>query len=150
MKIATKYSGEVEINPKNIITFHQGIPSFEEEKEFILLPFSDSPSPFYILQSIKTEGLAFVVMTPFTFFPTYEVKIPDSVVEQLNIEKEEDVALFVILTLRDKLEDSTANLRGPVVINSAKQVGKQIVLNDSNYETKHPLIIPTASAGQEG
>lgn len=151
MKIATKYSGEVEINPKNIITFPQGIPSFEEEKEFVLLPFSEPPSsPFYILQSVHTEGLAFVVMTPFVFYPEYEVKIPDNVVEQLEIEKEEDVALFTIITLRETLEKSTVNLRGPIVINSAKQLGKQIVLNDSNYETRHPLKVPTASTGQEG
>lgn len=151
MKIATKYSGEVEINRKNIIRFPQGIPSFEEEKEFVLLPFSDSPSsPFFILQSVHTEGLAFVVMTPFSFFPDYEVKIPDSVVEQLEIEKEEDVTLLTIITLRDTLENSTVNLRGPIVINGAKQLGKQIVLNESNYKTRHPFVVSTASAGQEG
>ena len=150
MKIATKYSGEVEINSKNIITFEQGIPSFEEEKKFVLLPFSDAPSPYYILQSINTAGLAFIVMTPFPFFQDYEVKLADSVVEQLEIEKEEDVAIFVILTLRDKLENSAANLRGPLVINSAKQLGKQIVLNESTYETKHPLVTQVASGSQEG
>src|SRR5690554_1806352 len=132
MKIATKYSGEVDINPDNIINFQQGIPSFEEEKKFILLPFGEETFPLYILQSTQTAGLAFVVMVPFSLFPTYEVKLEDNTIEQLNIEKEEDVAIFTILTLRDTLENSTANLRGPIVVNSAKQLGKQIVLNDSS------------------
>ncbi|MDG5786672.1 flagellar assembly protein FliW [Evansella sp. AB-P1] len=149
MKIQTKFSGEVEINTQNIIQFEQGIPCFEDEKQFVLLPFSDSQSPFYILQSVTTEGLAFVVMTPFQFFPDYEAKLPDSVVEKLAIESEEDVALFVVLTLRESLQESTANLRGPIVVNSKKQLGKQIVLNESNYHTKHPLAKLTAAGKGE-
>ncbi|UCZ52692.1 flagellar assembly protein FliW [Bacillus shivajii] len=149
MKIETKYAGEVEINEQNILKFEQGIPSFEEEKQFVLLPFNDQPSPFYILQSTNTTGLAFVVMTPFSFFPDYEAKLSDSTIEQLGIEEDKDVAIFVILTLRETLEESTANLRGPIVINSAKQKGKQIVLNDTDYETKHALKVPAAS-GQKG
>ena len=150
MKIETKYAGKVEINPQNIIRFDNGIPSFEEEKEFILLPFSDNPTPFYILQSTNTEGLAFVVMTPFNFFPDYEAKLTDSVQEQLEIKDTTDVAIFVMLTLRDTLEDSTANLGGPIVINSKKQKGKQIVITDKDYHTKHPLAVPAATGQKEG
>ncbi|MBU9711762.1 flagellar assembly protein FliW [Bacillus tamaricis] len=149
MKIETKYSGEVEINPKNIIHFDQGIPSFETEKEFILLPFSEEPSPFYLLQAIHTPGLAFMVMTPFSFFPDYQAKLSDAVIEQLEIEAEEDVALFTIITLRDTLKESTVNLRGPIIINSKKQKGKQIVLSETDYHTKHALVTPVA-AGEEG
>ncbi|MDQ0254531.1 flagellar assembly factor FliW [Evansella vedderi] len=150
MKIATKYAGEVEINPQNIIQFEHGIPSFEEEKQFILLPFSDSPSPFYILQSVATESLAFVVMTPFQFFPEYEVKLSDSVLEQLEMEDQQDVAIFTMLTLKETLQESTANLQGPIVVNSKAQKGKQIVLNESNYGTKHPLVALQASGKKEG
>ncbi|MBU9721726.1 MULTISPECIES: flagellar assembly protein FliW [Bacillaceae] len=149
MKIETKYAGEVEINPNNIIQFEQGIPSFEEEKEFILLPYSEEQSPFYILQSVKTSGLAFMVMTPFTFFPDYEAKLSDSVIEQLAIEKQEDVALFVIITLRETLQESTVNLKGPIVVNSAAQKGKQVVLNDTAYHTKHALVAPVAAGQKE-
>ncbi|WP_096190272.1 flagellar assembly protein FliW [Evansella halocellulosilytica] len=149
MKIETKYAGEMEVNEKNIITFQQGIPSFEDEKEFILLPFSEEPSPFYILQSVQTAGLAFVVMTPFSFFPDYELKLSDSTVEHLEIEQEEEVATFVVLTLKETLEESTANLRGPIIINGSKQKGKQIVLNESDYHTKHPLVT-VAVSGQKG
>ncbi|SDZ33437.1 flagellar assembly factor FliW [Evansella caseinilytica] len=150
MMIETKYSGTIDINRDNIIVFEQGIPSFEEEKEFILLPFSKSPSPLYILQSVNTTKLAFVVMTPFTFFPDYEAKLPDSVLEKLEIEKKEDVALFVILTIKETLEKSTANLRGPIVVNSKKQLGKQIILDNSAYHTKHQLPLAAAAPEKEG
>lgn len=148
MQIETKYSGDLEINEKNIITFEQGVPSFEEETRFILLPFSDEPGPFYILQSVTTPGLALVVMTPFSFFPDYEVALSDQTLEDLKIEKEEDVALFVVLTLRETLDESTANLRGPIVINSSAQLGKQIALNQPHYHTRHSL--KPVSAQKEG
>lgn len=142
MKIQTKYSGELEINEANITTFQQGIPSFDEEKSFILLPFSETPSDFYILQSITTPGLAFVVMNPFGFFPDYTAKLSDQTTELLEIEEETDVSLFVMLTLKDTWEASSANLRGPIVINHVKKLGRQIVLNDSEYSTRHALPVP--------
>ncbi|MCE7792724.1 flagellar assembly protein FliW [Salipaludibacillus sp. CUR1] len=150
MIIETKYSGPTEINPDNIIQFDQGLPSFEDEKAFVLLPFSDEPGPFYILQSTVTPGLAFAVMTPFSFFPDYEVKLSDQLLETLDITNEQDVALFTVLTLKETIEESTANLRGPIVINTARKKGKQIVLNDSGYETKHSLKQPAASGKKEG
>lgn len=150
MNIETKYSGETDINEDNIIQFDQGLPSFEEERSFILLPFSEEPSPFYILQSTTTPGLALVIMTPFSFFPDYEAKLSDQTLEALEIENEQDVALFVVLTLRDTLESSTANLRGPVILNTTSKKGKQIVLNETSYHTKHTLKPLTASAKKEG
>lgn len=150
MNIETKYSGETEINEGNIIQFDQGLPSFEEERSFILLPFSEESSPFYILQSTTTPGLALVIMTPFSFFSDYEVKLSDQTLEALEIENEQEVALFVVLTLKDTLDESTANLRGPIVLNTTKKKGKQIVLNESNYHTKHALKPLTASAKKEG
>ena len=38
MKIKTAYLGEVEIDPSQILQFEHGIPGFEEEKQFVLLP----------------------------------------------------------------------------------------------------------------
>ncbi len=145
--IETKYLGEVEINEEKIIYFEKGIPSFLDEKKFILLPFGQG-TPLYILQSTTTPDLGFVVVSPFQFFPDYQAKLTDATIEALDIETEEDVALFVILTVQDPFTNTTANLQGPVVINSKKQKGKQISLNDQNYGTKH-LLMPQP-VGKEG
>ncbi len=147
MKIQTRYLGEVEINEEKIIHFDSGIPSFLDEKKFILLPLGEG-TPFFILQSVVTPELGFVVVSPFQFFSDYQAKLSDSTIEALQIEKEENVALFVILTVQDPFNETTANLQGPVVINSKKQKGKQIALNDSNYGTKHLLMPQTV--GKEG
>ena len=147
MRIETKYLGEVEIDESKIIEFENGIPSFLDEKKFIVLPFSED-TPFFILQSVQTPGLAFVIVSPFEFFSDYHARLSDATIEALQIEQQEDVALFVILTVQEPFTNTTANLQGPLVINTKNQKAKQISISDTSYTTKH-LLMPQ-SVGQEG
>ncbi|WP_227937252.1 flagellar assembly protein FliW [Alkalihalobacillus deserti] len=138
MNIETKYQGTVEINDDEIITFAKGIPAFEDEKQFILLPFEKGTS-FFVLQSTKTVDVAFIIMNPFEIVPNYQIKLPDATLEMLEINKEEDVATFVVLTVKEPFAETTANLQGPIIINVNKQKGKQLLLSDTDYKTKHPI-----------
>lgn len=148
MKIETKFIGDVEVNESRIITFKQGLPAFEEEEEFVIVPF-DEGTPFYILQSIKTVDISFLVVDPFAFFNDFKVKIPDPTIEMLEIEKEEDVAIFVILTIQEPFSKTTANLQAPLIINTNKQKGKQLVLPESGYHTKHYIMAQPTSEKEE-
>ncbi|MCM3714660.1 flagellar assembly protein FliW [Alkalihalobacillus oceani] len=145
MKIETKYQGIVEVAEDRFITFEKGLPAFEEETSFVLLPFEEN-TPFYVLQSTKSANVAFIVVNPFDYVAQYEVKLTDSTIEQLEIVKQEDVAIFVMLTIREPFAETTANLQGPVVINAAKQKGKQILMNETNYQTKHAIFAAAKGA----
>ncbi|MDQ0156919.1 flagellar assembly protein FliW [Robertmurraya andreesenii] len=147
MKIQTKYHGEIEIEPSKVIHFEQGIPSFLEEREFYILPFADE-GPFFIMQSVQTAGLAFVVVSPFDFFSDYEVKLSDPVIEALQIESQEEIVIFTTLTIQEPFQNTTTNLQGPIVINDKKKLGKQVILADSPYKTKHLLTSQLARAGK--
>ncbi|WP_375164520.1 flagellar assembly protein FliW [Domibacillus sp.] len=138
VKIETKYHGEKEIAKEDIITFSSGIPGFESEKEFVLLAFPDN-DVFYALQSISTPSLSFIVTDPFSFFIDYNVQIDDATIEALSIEKEEDVTLLNILTVRDPFEETTANLQAPLVINKKTNSARQLILTGTPYETRHSL-----------
>lgn len=138
MKIDTKYHGELHIEENQIITFANGIPGFLEEKEFVILPFGEETG-ISIMQAVENSQLAFVVTDPFFFFKDYDFTIDDQVVEQLQLESEKDVTVYVILTVQDPFEKTTANLQAPVVINHKKQLGKQVILTNTNYQTKHSL-----------
>ncbi|WP_100405456.1 flagellar assembly protein FliW [Bacillus solitudinis] len=148
MKIETKYTGMLKISEEQVIKFEKGIPAFEEETHYVLLPF-DAETPFFVLQSIKTVEVAFIVVNPFQFVPEYQVKLPDSTIEQLAIEKEEEVATFVMLTVRDPFNETTANLQAPVIINALKQKGKQLLMSDSSYKTKHWIFDKQPAAAKE-
>ncbi|MEC1154191.1 flagellar assembly protein FliW [Cytobacillus horneckiae] len=145
MKIETKYQGTIEVNKEDVILFATGLPGFADDSQFVLLPFLDD-LPYFILQSIQSRDLAFVVVDPYPFFQDYQYKLNDAAVQSLKIEHPEDVATFVILTLKEPFANTTANLQGPIVINVKEKLGKQLILNDSSYKTKHPLFISKEGA----
>lgn len=138
MKIQTKFLGEVQIDPASIIQFPQGIPAFEEEKEFVVVPLG-AQSPFVTLQSVQTPSVGFMAAYPYHFKEDYTFDLEQEDLKQLQIEKSEDVLVYAILTLKDTLENSTMNLLAPVAINIKKQIGKQVVLHEN---AEHPLRYP--------
>lgn len=138
MKIQTRYHGEVETDEKNIWQFPKGIPGFQDEKEFFLYPLADDEI-FFVLQSTKEQDIAFVVSNPFSFFQDYDFTLDESSIEMLQLEKEEDVLLLVILTLGETIETSTANLQAPLILNMKNHRAKQVILHDNHYKTKHPI-----------
>ena len=139
MLINTKYLGEVEIDASEILSFHQGLLGFQEYKEFVLLPL-DADLPLALLQSTEEVSIGFIVALPFAFKQDYAFDLSDEDKYDLQIEKEEDVLTYSIVTLNETFADSTINLLAPVVININKKIGKQIVLQDSKeYSLRFPI-----------
>lgn len=137
MNIETKYHGTVEVSKGEILHFAAGIPGFPEEKKFVILPLEDTG--FAVMQSAVTPEIAFVVAEPFTFFPEYDFKLDEQIIEQLELGSAEDVRVCTILTVREPFEKTTANLQAPVIINTKNRKAKQVILNESGYQTRHPL-----------
>ncbi|WP_378950663.1 flagellar assembly protein FliW [Pelosinus sp. sgz500959] len=138
MIIQSTRFGKLEIDESEIINFPHGIPGFPEEKKFILV--ANAPdSPFSFLQSTVEANLTFLLADPFVFFKEYEFKIDDEVTHELGLFSENPPQVFVIATVKEKLEDMTANLLAPVVINSQERIGRQIILEKTNYGTRHSL-----------
>ncbi|MGA5690514.1 flagellar assembly protein FliW [Cytobacillus pseudoceanisediminis] len=140
MNIQTKFHGEQEINKDDIIYFPYGIPGFLDEKEFYILPLEGTD--LFVLQAVKTTEVAFIVTDPFALFPQYEFDLPEEALEKLEIQSDKDVATFAILTVKDSFDETTANLQAPLVINQTKKIGKQIILNQTPYKTKHKIMTP--------
>lgn len=139
VKVATEVLGEINIQDEAIITFPQGLPGFEELRKFTLINIGDD-IPFSYLQSVELGGLAFLVTNPFIFYPEYEFDLNETIKVELDIVKSEDVLLVSMVTIKDELKDATVNLLAPVIINVNTAEGKQIILHDSSYNTKHILV----------
>ncbi|MHA7138074.1 flagellar assembly protein FliW [Rossellomorea arthrocnemi] len=147
MKINTKYHGEIGVESEDILTFDHGIPGFMEEKQFILLSLPKNEW-FHILQSVTTPQLGFVVTDPFVFFKDYDFELDQASVELLEHPAEKEVQVLSILTVRETLHESTANLQAPIIINLANRKGKQVILTNTDYQTKH--LIFAQPVGKKG
>lgn len=139
MKIETKFLGEVEVEEKDVLTFELGLPGFPDVKKFAIIPL-DADLPLAVLQCTEQQSLGFVVAYPFAFKKDYAFEISEEDKIDLQIEKEEDVLVYSIVTLKESFQDSTMNLLAPVVLNVNKNLGKQIVLHDSSaYPLRFPI-----------
>ncbi|MFD1020304.1 flagellar assembly protein FliW [Thalassobacillus hwangdonensis] len=139
MKINTKYFGETSIDSNQVIHFVQGLPAFENEKEFVVLPLNEE-NIYHVLQSIHNEQVALIVTNPYLFFSNYEFTLNVNTREAIEIQSSSDVMVLAVLTIHDPFEKTTANLQAPIIVNYKKGTGKQVILNDSSYKTKHLLI----------
>ena len=133
--------GQLTIDTTEIVTFKNGLPGFNDEKSFILLPIpGTTPESFQTLQSTRTPQLAFVVTNPYQIYQDYEFRLDQATIDQLNISSEKDLYILTIVTLTSPFEESTINLKAPIIINGKTQLGKQYILNDYSYPSKAPLV----------
>ena len=138
-KINTLRFGELEIEEQDVVRFADGIPAFEDEHEFVVLPYEEG-TPYMFLQSLMTPELAFLMTDPFVFFPDYSFELDDENMEKLAINSMDDVLVCTLISVpRSGVADMTTNLLAPVVINRHTMQARQIVLEKTQYTTKHRL-----------
>ena len=139
MKFISKVHGEIQYEENNIINFNKGIPGFNELKNFILLDLQGY-EPFKLLQSLENDEISLIVTSPYEFFNEYEIKLSEETIKNLKIDSPEQVIILTTVTVNSDVKKITTNLQGPIVINTSNNFGEQIVLDNSKYKVKSPLI----------
>ena len=146
MKLATKAYGMIDVDERQKIVFPQGLFGFEDLKEYVLLDAEQQP--FFWLQSVDMEQIAFVLVNPFLFRPDYEANIENEDLAEIGIHSPEKALVFVIVTIPPDGSSMTANLQGPIVINRDARMGKQAVLTDVRWKTKHDILAELGKTGK--
>jgi flagellar assembly factor FliW len=146
VKVATKAYGLIEVDERQRISFPLGLLGFEPIKEYILL--DAERQPFYWLQSLDVEQVAFILINPFLFRPDYELDINDEELLDIGLSGPEKALIFSVVTIPPDGNPMTANLQGPLIINRETRCGKQAVLTDPRWKTKHDIISELAAAKQ--
>ncbi len=148
MLLKTKSFGEIEISEDKFITFKEGIPGFEEVKQFIIIE-EEKESPFCYLQSIGKEDVCFILTNPYLFKQDYEPVIPTHYFEQLGGGEVDKFGVFVLVTVKGALEGATLNLMAPLLIQQETKCGMQVILEGQNYTTKHGILELLAERGEQ-
>ncbi|MDR1411064.1 MAG: flagellar assembly protein FliW [Spirochaetaceae bacterium] len=144
MKASTKPYGVIEVDERQSIKFPMGLFGFESYRDFAIL--DADRQPFYWLQSLEVQELAFILVNPFLFRPDYELDISDEELKDIGISSPGKALVFSIVTIPADGGPMTANLQGPVIINREQRIGKQAVLADSRWKTRHNIVEELAAA----
>lgn len=137
MKIQTVHFGIVEINEKDIISFPEGIPGFEEVHQFVLLGNGGDDTTFFWLQSIDKPEVCFVATDPFVIYNGYTVDVEDMDLAVLEISNPEMVLTLVIVVVPENIIDARVNLKAPVIINIDKKLGKQVLQQNEQLPIRY-------------
>ncbi|MDF2958968.1 MAG: flagellar assembly factor FliW [Paenibacillus sp.] len=149
MKFNTIRFGEIEVQDTEVFSFPEGLPGFEQLIRFVIIK-PNLELPFSFLQSVEDGGTAFIVVSPFVFYPKYEFELSEETKQELAIKEEQDVLVWNIVSIRDSLEDATINLLAPVILNTRDRLGKQIVLHGTEYMVKQKLIPAQQAVAERG
>ena len=121
------------------IEFKEGIFGFEEEKKFLPVMFEDGSDAVLYLQSIRNEKLSFVVMNPFMLKEDYNPVLSEEDYKKLGTSDEKDLSYYVFCVIANVAEESTVNLRCPIVVNHVTRQAVQVILGSDEYGFRHPL-----------
>jgi len=133
-------SAEAKEDARAAIRFKEGLPGFEQDKNFILIE-DENDSPFGTLQSLDNESVRFIVVDPFLFHKEYEFDLADNANDELQVEQPHELRIRSIVSIRGEAGEASINLVAPIVINTAKNLGKQVILTNTEYSIRHPLFV---------
>lgn len=144
MILKTKHFGEINIDESKIIIFDEGIPAFEDNKRFVLISNkeeinSDNEFLLWWLQCVDKPDIAFVLIDAYSVLPNYDPVIDANSISTLGEYDPESFLLYNILVVHDDINNTTINLKAPIVINPKIQKGKQVVVNNEEYTVRHNL-----------
>jgi flagellar assembly factor FliW len=121
------------------LVFDDGLIGCPEWQRFVLEPDAAGPA-ILELRSLDEDGVALYVADPFTIQPEYEFEVGEEDSNALELTDPGDALVLVILTVRDESASVTANMLGPLVINVRTGRGRQLVLAESGYSVRHPIV----------
>ena len=138
MKVNTTRFGTIDVDEAQVVTLTEGMLGFSECGRYVLMD-DEIGDPFMWMQSLEIPSLAFVVIDPAVILPSYHCSVKKEQIKGLGTEDIKDLQVHVIVNMAANILDVTINLQGPLVVNKEKRLGTQIVLNDPNFSTRHPL-----------
>ena len=141
--------GEVTVEGTSVLSFSEGLPGFERLKTFGIVEVDDE-APFHRLLSVDEQAVGFVVLNPMLIFPDYNPNFGSEDLDGLQIEATEDLEMYCIVTLSQVPSEVTANLKGPIAVNTRKMLARQMILVDDRYTTKHSLLAADQASQAQG
>ena len=137
--VKTRPFGEIEVSEKQIIQFPDGIFGFDYVKKFVILD-SQEDSPLKWMQAYSEPELSFVIIRPTDFMREYELVISQTDIESVEAKDVNELLVFAIVTIPPNYKEMTANLQGPIIINTKKKLGRQVISLSDKYSVKHRIL----------
>lgn len=132
MQIQTTRFGVLDVKDDEVLTFTQPIIGFQEYRRFVLVPVPTDKSIRW-LQSVDSSELAFLLIEPHFVMPDYKITLNPHELAEMAVTSVDELEIYTLLVVPEDLSKVRTNLKAPILINPKQRLGKQTVLEKSDY-----------------
>ena len=111
---------------EQVLRIKGGLLGFTNLNKYIIIRHHGQ-SPFVWLQSLEREELAFPLIDPHLIYPDYLLEISREDAEEIGIENENDVEIFVLVAMRSGKRQMQLNMQGPLIVNRKNSQAMQFI-----------------------
>lgn len=148
MKIENTRFGTLEVPDDQLIEFPNGIIGFPDAKRFLILEHGEN-TPIRWLQAVERPEIALVIIDPLPLVEDFPVERIRKESADLELGDEEELAIAAVVTIPPAPQTPTVNLLAPIVIGVESRKGKQVVLHDAPFHTRHPMVFSPLEGEEE-
>lgn len=130
------------------VTFPDGLVGCPTWKRFAFHSNPDQ-APINTLECLDVPDVSLFVLDPYLINENYTVDMAESEQAGISLDNASDAIVLVILVMRHEPLSVTANLLGPLVINSRSKLGCQLVLENAEYSVRHLVYSDAPEEGGE-
>jgi flagellar assembly factor FliW len=131
--------GRLEVPAARVLTFPAGLPGFEALRRFVLV--GTQGEGLHWLQSVEDAALSFLLADPFRFVEGYAVEVPPADLAALGPVAEDAPPLVLAVAVIERGMTGSLNLQGPIVINPATRLARQVIFPDSPWGMAYPAVL---------
>ncbi len=152
MKLNTRLFGEIEVAEEKIITFPNGIIGFPDMTKFTLIYDEEqgTGAGIHWMQSLDEATFALPVMDPLIVKADYNPEIEDELLKHIGNVENDNLIVFVTITVPADITKMSVNLQGPIIINVDERKACQVIVDGELYPVKYPIydILQARKAGE--
>ncbi len=130
---------ELFFSEEDFIVFRDGLFGFEAYKKFLPFAAEEGDDSMIYLQSADDEQLSFLMMNPFLLKEGYAPVLSKADLKALGADEEDILSYYVLCVIKEPPEESTVNLKCPIVINFQTREARQVILDSQEYGLRHML-----------
>lgn len=153
MHVETSRFGTIEVPDDDVVSFPDGMPGFRGPRRMVLLGAGQMPGveetfdhhTLFWLHDADDPDLAFLTIVPWSAYPDYDIEVDPA---ELQDADPDELCILAVVTVRRENGGVrlTSNLLAPIVIDTARRVGRQVILDDVTWPIHAPLVEATTDA----
>lgn len=134
--------GEIELQEDKLVSFSEGLIGFSNCTVFGLASHPAAKnSPILILQCVNDPSVNFAVVDSSSLNYEFSAEDKAEALKSAGTANKDAIMLFILRANEAESGDKTitANIKAPIVLDTANKVAKQVILNNKDLTTQYEI-----------